>query len=75
MGALDAEVVEQVEHVAADVVDRVRAGRRLGAAVAARVVADEPEALGERRRLRVPHRRASRRASCESTSAGASSGR
>ena len=56
------EVVEQLDDVAADVVDRVRAGRRLGAAVAARVVADEPEALGERARLRVPHlqRRAER---------------
>ena len=29
MRALDAEVVEQVEHVAADVVDRVRPGRRV----------------------------------------------
>ena len=52
---LEAELVEQAEGVAAQIVDRVRARRDRRAAVAAAVVAEEPEARRERGKLRVPH--------------------
>ena len=53
---LEAELVEQREHVAAEVVDRVRAGRNGREAVAAPVVAHDAESLREGGHLRVPHR-------------------
>ena len=53
--ALDAEIVEQREQVAGQLVDRVRAGRDRRAAVAAVVVAQDAVLAGQRRRLRVPH--------------------
>ena len=60
--ALDAELVEQLQHVVGQLVDRVRAGRRRRAAVAAVVVAQHAELVAEGRRLGVPHleRRAER---------------
>ena len=54
--ALELEAVEQREQVPAEVGDRVRASRSGRAAVPAVVVAQHAEALGERRRLVVPHR-------------------
>ena len=53
---VDAEGVEEFEYVAAEVVDRVRPGRRLGLAVAAVVERDHPEPLRQHADLWRPHR-------------------
>src|ERR1700674_4456738 len=55
VGLLDAEVVEDREHVAAETVERVGVLGRVGFAVAALVVADDAEMLGKGLRLVVPH--------------------
>ena len=55
MRLLDAEAVEQGHDVVGEVVDRVRASGTGATAVAAGVVADHPEVLGERVDLAVPH--------------------
>ena len=54
--ALDAEPVEQADDVVGEVVDRVRTGRDGRFAVAAGVVADDPEVLARARQVGVPHR-------------------
>ena len=51
MHAFDVEGIEQTERVVGEHVDRVRAVRRLGAAMAAAVVTQDAVALGERLHL------------------------
>ena len=55
MGPRDPERPEQRPHVLGEQLERVAAGRRAGAAVAACVVAEHAEAGGERGHLRIPH--------------------
>src|SRR3546814_20215811 len=55
MRPLDAEMVEQPDRIGGQRLDRIGAGRRVGAAVAAAVVADDAEVPLERLPLRVPH--------------------
>lgn len=52
---LDAEPIQQREHVGAEVGQLVRARRHRGLAVTPVVVPDHPEPFGERRQLRLPH--------------------
>ena len=54
--AVEAEVVEEVDQVPAEVVEGLAACRRGRAPVAAPVAPDEPEVLRERGNLRLPHR-------------------
>ena len=53
--ALQSEDVQQLQHVAAQAVEGVRARRGLRLAVAAAVVAQHAKARGERGQLRIPH--------------------
>ena len=52
---LDVEVVEDRQHVAAESLHGIGAGRHAGLAMAAPVIADYPKKLGERLHLRLPH--------------------
>ena len=51
----DIEVVEDGEHVAAEALHRIGAGRHAGLAVTAAVIADHPKVLRQRLHLRLPH--------------------
>ena len=55
MHLLDIEVVEDRQHVAAETLHRIGAGRHAGLAVAAAVVADDAKQLRQRLHLRLPH--------------------
>jgi hypothetical protein len=52
---LDVEVVEDRQHVAAEALHGIGAGRHAGFAVAALVIADHAEKLREYVHLRFPH--------------------
>lgn len=52
---LQAQGIQQLHRVAPQPVQGIRAARDVGGAVAARVVAQQPEVLGESRHLAVPH--------------------
>ena len=52
---LDVEVVEDRQHVAAEALHGIGAGRHAGFAVAAAVIADHAKQLRERLHLRLPH--------------------
>ena len=52
---LDVEIIEDRQHVAAEALHRIGAGRHAGFAVAAPVVADDAKDLRQRRHLRLPH--------------------
>jgi hypothetical protein len=52
---LDLQRVQHCQHIAAEHLHVVRAGRHAGLAMPAPIIADEAEVLRQRRHLRVPH--------------------